>query len=181
VQRTKTSLTNALIGLAREKPYDAIAVKEILARANVGRSTFYTHFHDKDELLDSGIHDMLGWSHRPGMRGTSPDDVIAFSRPMFEHIAEHHRGDGPKMPHDGRVVMHGRLQDVLTELLTEDLTMVMRRRQSPPRTPPNLIARHIAATFVLVLDWWVDSNPELTPAEADAQFRALVLPTLAVL
>src|SRR4030095_8858067 len=35
VQRTKASLRNALIGLAREKPYRTIAVKEILERANV--------------------------------------------------------------------------------------------------------------------------------------------------
>src|SRR5262245_9287572 len=38
VRKTKTSLRNALIGLAREKPYASIAVKEILDRANVGRS-----------------------------------------------------------------------------------------------------------------------------------------------
>jgi hypothetical protein len=40
VRRTKASLHNALIGLARETPYPSIAVKEILNRANVGKSTF---------------------------------------------------------------------------------------------------------------------------------------------
>jgi AcrR family transcriptional regulator len=59
VQRTRSSLHNALMGLAREKPYPSIAVKEILHRANVGRSTFYTHFRDKDDLLESGIHEIL--------------------------------------------------------------------------------------------------------------------------
>ena len=59
MRRTKSSLHGALIGLAREKPYPAIAVKEILNRANVGRSTFYTHFRDKDDLLESGIHEVL--------------------------------------------------------------------------------------------------------------------------
>ena len=69
VQRTKTSLRAALIGLAREKPYDSIAVKEILDRANVGRSTFYAHFRDKKDLLESGIHEMLRSVHgRPRVR-----------------------------------------------------------------------------------------------------------------
>ncbi len=58
-QKTEALLREALGALIREKPYDDIVVKEILARADVGRSTFYAHFHDKDELLLSGIQDML--------------------------------------------------------------------------------------------------------------------------
>lgn len=60
IQKTLKLLREALVSLIAEKPYDSIVVKEILDRANVGRSTFYTHFRDKDELLSSGIHDMLG-------------------------------------------------------------------------------------------------------------------------
>ena len=59
IQKTKSLLHEALGSLIREKPYDAIVVQEILDRANVGRSTFYMHFSDKDDLLVSGIHDML--------------------------------------------------------------------------------------------------------------------------
>jgi len=41
-------LARALVSLIREKPYDEMVVKEILDRANVGRSTFYTHYRNKD-------------------------------------------------------------------------------------------------------------------------------------
>lgn len=37
VQKTQSLLREALVSLIREKSYDAIAVKEILDRANVGR------------------------------------------------------------------------------------------------------------------------------------------------
>src|SRR5215469_931964 len=47
VQRTRDLLHEALGSLIREKPYDEIAVKEILDRANVGRSTFYLHFRTR--------------------------------------------------------------------------------------------------------------------------------------
>ena len=63
IQKTKNLLHDALGYLIREKPYDAIVVQEILDRANVGRSTFYMHFRDKDDLLVSGIHDMLQSVH----------------------------------------------------------------------------------------------------------------------
>src|SRR5688572_14576870 len=65
IQKTETLLRGALGALIREKPYEEIVVKEILNRANVGRSTFYTHFADKDGLLLSCIHDML----RPAQPG----------------------------------------------------------------------------------------------------------------
>jgi len=60
VARTQKLLRDALHSLIRERDYDSIAVKEILDRANVGRSAFYTHFRDKDELLASSIYDLLG-------------------------------------------------------------------------------------------------------------------------
>ena len=59
VQKTVRLLRDALGSLIHEKSYDSIAVKEILERANVGQSAFYAHFHDKDALLASGIHQML--------------------------------------------------------------------------------------------------------------------------
>ncbi|MGE5109488.1 MAG: TetR/AcrR family transcriptional regulator [Acidobacteriaceae bacterium] len=60
MQKTQNLLRDALVALISEKPYDSIVVKEILDRANVGRSTFYMHFRDKDDLLLSGIQQMLG-------------------------------------------------------------------------------------------------------------------------
>jgi AcrR family transcriptional regulator len=47
VQKTRGLLLEALVSLIHEKSYDSIAVKEILHRANVGRSTFYMHFPGK--------------------------------------------------------------------------------------------------------------------------------------
>ncbi len=70
IQKTQRLLREALASLIREKPYNSIVVKQILDHANVGRSTFYTHFRDKDDLLVSCIHDMLhsvdamGWRPR---------------------------------------------------------------------------------------------------------------------
>src|ERR1700752_55551 len=51
IERTRQTLRNALIGLVLEKHYDEITVQDIIDRANVGRSTFYAHFRDKEDLL----------------------------------------------------------------------------------------------------------------------------------
>ncbi len=173
VQRTKSSLRDALIGLAREKPYDSIAVKEILDRANVGRSTFYTHFGDKHELLESGIHKMLRSVYDQPRSGSALEQVVAFSLPILEYVEEHRRTDGPRMSREGRASMHEHLQHTLANLIVDDLALVMRRRQSTLQIPADLVARQVASTFVLVLNWWIECEAALTPAEVDARFRAL--------
>ncbi|MFC9893341.1 TetR/AcrR family transcriptional regulator [Nocardia sp. NPDC127579] len=51
VRRTRQQLHQALVELMIERGYDRITVRDILERADVGRSTFYAHFRDKDDLL----------------------------------------------------------------------------------------------------------------------------------
>lgn len=124
VRRTKSSLHNALLALAREKPYPSIAVKEILDRANVGRSTFYTHFRDKDDLLESGIHEILRSIQKQPRHDTAVERIVAFSLPILKHIDEHRRASGPQMKREGRLIMHAHMQHELTTLIADELALV---------------------------------------------------------
>src|SRR5258708_39605550 len=96
VARTHQLLRDALHSLIREKDYDSIVVKEILDRANVGRSTFYTHFNDKDALLVSGIYDMLRsvQSTAPSCSRKRRKKMVWFSLPIFEDHDHHRRAGG---------------------------------------------------------------------------------------
>src|SRR5919112_2023535 len=53
VRRTRDALGDALIALMQEKPFETITVQDVLDRAHVSRSTFYSHYTDKDDLLMS--------------------------------------------------------------------------------------------------------------------------------
>ena len=89
VRRTRESLHKALISLALEKNYDSITVQEVLDRADVGRSTFYTHFQSMDELLSLGTQELrvtLNAALEEQRKSLKPhENVIAFSRAMFDH------------------------------------------------------------------------------------------------
>jgi AcrR family transcriptional regulator len=54
IQKTKRILSEAMLGLILEKGYEAITVQEIIDKANVGRSTFYSHYENKEQLLLAG-------------------------------------------------------------------------------------------------------------------------------
>jgi AcrR family transcriptional regulator len=184
VQKTQALLHGALASLIHEKSYDAIAVKEILARANVGRSTFYTHFRDKDELLESGIRDVLRADEMAPPRQSTglADRILRFSLPIFEHI-ERYRGAGDSpVGAQGQAVVHEHLQRVLVGLVTDDLRRAGQcRQESGDRVRCDLLARHVASTFLLVLEWWLENGNPLASREVNDLFRALILPTLSEL
>jgi AcrR family transcriptional regulator len=129
IEKTQNVLRQALVSLMHEKPYDAIAVTEILERANVGRSTFYVHYRDKDELLVSGIHDML----RPVRSAAAPasvnqlERIIRFSLPIFEYHRQHRPVGGSRMGTRGRAILHEHLRRVLAELIADDVKKACHR------------------------------------------------------
>ena len=53
VKKTKTAITNAFIELAKQKPIERITVKEIVSLAQINKSTFYAHYTDIYDLIDS--------------------------------------------------------------------------------------------------------------------------------
>ena len=181
IQKTQALLHEALGSLIREKPYDEIVVKEILDRANVGRSTFYMHYRDKDELLASGIHEMLRAVHAAEIApsGKKDERIIRFSRALFEHIHRHRQAGTAGMGTRGRAIIHEHLRKVLAEQIANDLGKIFHsRRRTLGQVPLDLLVQYIASTFVLVLNWWVDSNSQLRPKEVNDVFRALTLPIL---
>lgn len=181
IQRTRALLHEALGSLIREKAYDRITVADILERARVSRSTFYIHFRDKDDLLASGLRALLlgVLSMDDGIAADGPERMVAFSLPLLTHIHQHRRSAGTSLGERGRAILHDRLRGVLAEWIGQ--TLAADRRMSRSRrtaVAPQLLAQHIASTFVLILHWWLDHGGSPSPAEADKLFRALVMPVL---
>ena len=50
--QSKQWLLDALLQLMKEKTYNEITIKELTARANLDRKTFYRHFKTKDDILE---------------------------------------------------------------------------------------------------------------------------------
>jgi hypothetical protein len=79
----------------------------------------------------------------------------------------------------GRRIVHEHLQKVVAERIAADVREHLQgRRKAVGQIPPDLLIQYLASTFILVLDWWVESRNPLAPAEVNALFRALVRPTL---
>lgn len=82
IQKTKRSLTEALIQLILEKNYENVTIRDIIDKANVGRSTFYTHYESKEQLLMDGHNNL-----NVPLFTVENDTTLNFSN-MFSHISE---------------------------------------------------------------------------------------------
>ena len=181
VARTQKRLREALHWLIHERDYDSIAVKEILDRADVGRSAFYMHFRDKDELLVSALHEILRAvpSSRPTTGGNLEERLLWFSLPVFEHLDRLHNAGDLKLGPKGRAVLHGHLQKVLASLIAEEVKKMFHgRRKTAGQIPADLLVRYIDATFILVLNWWVENKCPLSAKQVNELYRSLIVPTL---
>ena len=58
-RRTHRFIQQAFIELLKHKDFDSITIQDISDRAEINRSTFYSHFQDKYELLELTLNTMF--------------------------------------------------------------------------------------------------------------------------
>lgn len=166
-RRTRRALHESMGTLMHERPYDTISVQHILDRAHVARSTFYAHFTGKDDLLADGMRELV----RRGAEGRA----LGFSRPLFEHIAQQRARVAQHLDGMRHALVHDHLRGTVEEAVFDALR---RRRPGLPASwaalDPRLQARHVAATLVCVLEWWLASEVPVGAREAEGCFLRLV-------
>lgn len=175
-ERTRQSLGDALVALMLEKSYKAITVQDIVERANVGRSTFYARYRDKDDLLAS----QLGWMieqlcQRVGA-ADAEDQPLLPSLDLFRHVQSHY-------PIYRTVVAWGHGLDQIIDAFQVLLSQAAEKRlralagdaQNLP-IPLPVLSNYVAGTLLTLLKWWLDNKMPYTPERMDEMFRRLVTP-----
>lgn len=167
VLRTRTALRDALISLIEERGWDAIGVNDLCDRADVGRSTFYTHFADKEDLLVSGFDDLrkLIAGSRPS--AARPGVALAFSAPLLDHAFENRLLFRALLGKRSGLVIQRRFRELVIDLTESEL----RSTQPAPGLAP--LVRYIAGAFFELVTWWLDSPRPLEPKEVEALFQRL--------
>lgn len=182
--RTRTALHRALIGLIVERDYDEISIGDITDAADVGRSTFYAHFTDKDDLLRSGLGHLRGHlfdAHASAAAGEgAASSTLWFSRFMTEHLKEQHQLYRALMRGRAGPIIIDKIKELLSELVRAELTS--REGVSGARAaPPEIAVRFVVGAYMSVVTWWLDRGARETPKEIDQAFRELALGGLGTL
>jgi hypothetical protein len=110
------------------------------------------------------------------------DRILRFSLPIFEHIERSRSAADSSVEAHRQAIVHEHLQRALVEVIADDLRREGRHHQHFVHdVPSDLLAQHVASTFLLVLNWWAKSGEPLPSRKVNELFRALILPALTAL
>ncbi len=84
--RSKRLIREALISMMREKPFEKITITDIVRTADINRGTFYAHFRDIGEVLDS-VKELAMSELHEAFGELTPDLIIANPHPLFEALS----------------------------------------------------------------------------------------------
>jgi AcrR family transcriptional regulator len=171
-RRSRDELAWALVALMRERPYDDIGVRDICERAGIGRSTFYAHFADKDDMFVRHVVVFAEWMGQRLSWSAAAGGYRFDLRFLLEHVR------------DMRPVYESLMRSRKVELITKvwqnnfavgfERCIVEVRRDAPQPLDARLLAQHIAGTVINLMQWWLDHHCTMEPAQVDEQFHRLI-------
>lgn len=180
VTRTRRHLREALMQLILEKGYDAVTIEDITERAELGRTTFYLHYRDKEELLLESIE--------------------STAQELYQQIYPDKSLEGPSSPQEGlhaiervfthaaansllyRIILKGgaasKVRHTILNFLSEAALPIFERNLPNPGlfpVPLRAVSSYFAASLLGFLTWWLEEETPYPPEEASRFFTQLFL------
>jgi len=173
-QRTRQLVGSAMMQLLSEKRYEAITVQDILDRAGIGRSTFYSHYFDKDDVHASVMEEMIErMNHQLSERDAGQGIVPSLE--LFQHIRKDRLHFEAVVGGTTGERLWGTIQTMLGRNIEQALAPAW-DGTSPPSIPLTLVSAYLAGAFLNLLRWWLKAGMPYEPEEMDRVFRQLALP-----
>jgi len=204
VQKTRKLLQDALIELVAEKSYETVSIREILERANVGRSTFYAHFQDKDQLLHSILDrlDELFRQHEQLFEDAKKNfgnaDIMNLAHEfsptlsLFQFVGQNNRFFNAMLGNRGYGIFAKPVYDyvfahvhgLFTKPVHNDAVAnmhesfkILKSHEKYGSLESEIAAHYFVSALMGLLVWWVEKDMPCTAEEMDRLFRQLAIPS----
>ena len=174
IKRTQNLLAKALIALTLEKGYEAITIRDITQRADVGYATFFRHYHDKDALLKDVLDVVIDELMHVFFVASSDENPLPDGPLLFRYVQEHNEVVRVLLSSWGvssltRRIIETTTQDVLSQhMLPEDGAV-----------PVEIAAYHIITSSIALVQWWLEHDMPYPPERMGEIYQILIMrPTL---
>jgi len=177
IERTRESLSRAFMKLIVEKGYDRTTIQEVLKQADVGRSTFYAHFYNKQDLLVgrmSVFQLRVDDTDGPSGQAARIPDVSG----LFEHVGSHRELYEAIR---GTEALEAALAIARADLLKSFQAIFQSRKEkgADVSTDSDFLAQFFTGALLHLLTWWVDAGMPETAATMNRWFQEALEKTMA--
>ena len=179
VNRTRRQLRDALMELILERGYNAVTIEDITERADLGRTTFYLHFRDKEELLVESLEaiaeelkaQVAQLTEREGAEGEAWFNPVAIA---FHHVEENRDLYRIILQGEGSNKAASRVREIIEEAAPELFERHMGGRAGgAPDVPGELAAGYFAAALMGFIMLWLEKELPYSGEEAAELFLKL--------
>jgi AcrR family transcriptional regulator len=168
-------LHGAVIALMQEKRYDSITVQDIIDRADVGRSTFYAHYQDKEDLVNSNLEDILDDLSQHLAENAPDNQQIIPTLALFRHVQEEQHLFEAMRGGRGLDLLLEKAQVYWSKRVETQLQSLLPQGQTPP-VPLSIVASYLSGALGTFFKWWLDNHLPYSPERMDEMFQKVVMP-----
>ena len=169
-KKTRDSIFRAFSELLEKKRYENISVQEIIDRANVGRSTFYSHFETKDHLLKTMCSDIFDHIFQNNIADCYPENNSLQGKlaHILWHLNDH------KM--DVRGILSSESGVLFMKYIKEYLTVLfqMHLDEFTVSVPEDFLLNHLVGSFAEVICWWVKKDMSISSDKVAGYFMSVI-------
>ena len=167
MKRTRKKLTETFINLALEFGYDRVSVRQLVRRAGTGSSTFYRHFHDKDDLLMHIILGLVNGSREVAELAQSPREEAVL---WYRYVQRNQNAF--------RLLLDLPEENQARRMYRRACADVVRQRYFPndmSDVEPDMAIHHIVVSSDELLGWYLNNTDVHGPDEMAAIFCDLIV------
>jgi AcrR family transcriptional regulator len=172
-RRTRIRLGDAFFALILEKPIEEVTVQDVLSRASVGRSTFYFHFRDKNDLLLSQLERFLEHMSTVLIVNKEKSLRVAPVTEMFDHLEQQRKLYGILRAAGRLTDFFDLAQDYFARGIEERL-IESGRLSKLSKSELAARANALAGSLLSLLRWWLDRSEKEPAAKMDEMFHRMV-------
>ena len=163
--KTRKAIFHAFRSLLENKRYDHITVQDIIDEADVGRSTFYSHFETKDLLLDAMCEELFYhvFENDPCPWVGKDDDLEA----KLSHTLWHIRDEKSDL---WKILLYDS-GEIFMKYFKEHLRKMFKLYTDNFKTdvPEDFLLNHLVGSFAETVLWWINEGMK-TPPETTAKY-----------
>ncbi len=174
IVRTRKMLREAMIALAIQKGFANITVNDIVGLAMVNRATFYRHYQDKYDLVESYLDELYTELNADSTLPPRPGEPNPRLVKLFEHIRDNAPFYRAMLGPHGYSGFGERIRR-LTEATLRARRQASPLAERPSQMPVPMLLNYLSHASYGALVWWLENGLSHSPEQMARWLHQLTL------